>query len=92
MFGLALRTYQKKIQRLAESATEHGTTLWEAVLDFVTKAGTVSRRELLEAFSRESESDRDHVPRACDSAPHAQRSAVSGSRGVDEHVARRGVQ
>src|SRR6185436_9126563 len=47
MFGLALRTYQKKMQRYAESATEHEKTLWEAVLDFVTKTGSVSRRELL---------------------------------------------
>ena len=35
MFGLALRTYQKKVQRLAESATEVESTLWEAVLDFI---------------------------------------------------------
>jgi hypothetical protein len=55
MFGLALRTYQKKIQRLTESATQHEMTLWEALLDFVTKAGTVSRRELLDAFSRDAE-------------------------------------
>lgn len=55
MFGLALRTYQKKIQRLAESATEHEMTLWEAVLEYVTKRGSVSRRDLLEAFSRDTE-------------------------------------
>jgi hypothetical protein len=55
MFGLALRTYQKKIQRLTESVTESEMTLWEAVLDFVSKTGTVSRRELLDAFSRDTE-------------------------------------
>jgi hypothetical protein len=55
MFGLALRTYQKKIQRLTESATEHETTLWEAVLDHVVKAGSESRRDLLEAFAGDGE-------------------------------------
>src|SRR5215471_3120635 len=55
MFGLALRTYQKKIQRLAESATQHEMTLWEAVLDYVTKKGSASRRALLDAFSRDME-------------------------------------
>src|SRR6185295_12777523 len=35
MFGLALRTYQKKVQRPTESVTERERTLWEAVLDFV---------------------------------------------------------
>ena len=30
MFGLALRSYQQKVQRLSESATDSGRTLWEA--------------------------------------------------------------
>lgn len=37
MFGLALRSYQKKMQRLAESATVRDRTLWEAVLELVEK-------------------------------------------------------
>ena len=36
MFGLGLRTYQRKIQRLTESATAPGQTLWVAVLDYVS--------------------------------------------------------
>src|SRR5882672_162470 len=47
MFGMALRTYQKKLQRLTESVTHQERTLWEAVLDFVSEAGTSSRREVL---------------------------------------------
>lgn len=57
MFGLAIRTYQKKVQRLAESETDEGTTLWHAVLAFIgeTPGQTVSRRRLLERFSRDPE-------------------------------------
>ena len=33
MFGLAIRTYQKKVQRLTESASEPNRTLWQAVLE-----------------------------------------------------------
>src|SRR5690606_39482709 len=35
MFGMALRTYLRKIQRLNESSTDRGRSLWEAVLQFV---------------------------------------------------------
>lgn len=57
MFGLAIRTYQKKVQRLAESETDAGTTLWQAVLAFIgeTPGQTVSRRRLLDRFSRDPE-------------------------------------
>src|SRR5215208_5186345 len=40
MFGLALRTYQKKVRRLTESETERTETLWAAVLDFVAQGGS----------------------------------------------------
>ena len=53
MFGLAIRTYQKKVQRLTESATVRDRTLWEAVLDHLKAQGTTSRRELLEHFNRD---------------------------------------
>jgi hypothetical protein len=57
MFGLALRSYQKKIQRLSESATQREQTLWEVVLDYLRKHGGTSRRSLLAAFSRENPQD-----------------------------------
>ncbi|MBN2192701.1 MAG: hypothetical protein JW751_07770 [Polyangiaceae bacterium] len=50
MFGLGLRTYQRKIQRLTASATEGGQTLWVAVLKYVESHGPVSRAELLGHF------------------------------------------
>lgn len=49
MFGLAIRSYQKKVQRLTESVSVRDRTLWQAVLDHL-KSGSASRRELLERF------------------------------------------
>src|SRR6185295_8389263 len=43
MFGMALRTYQSKVQRLTESGTYGGRSLWEATLEFVQDKGTVLR-------------------------------------------------
>ncbi len=53
MFGLALRSYQQKVQRLSESATDRGASLWEAVYEFVQEGGAVSRARVLTRFSRD---------------------------------------
>ncbi len=53
MFGLAIRTYQKKVQRLTESASEPNATLWQAMLDHMTATESQTRRELLERFRRD---------------------------------------
>jgi hypothetical protein len=50
MFGMALRSYQKKMHRLTESATASQQTLWEAVLGLIeseqpTRARVVARFE-----------------------------------------------
>jgi hypothetical protein len=50
MFGLALRSYQLKIQRLAESATERENSLWQAVYDFVLSRPVITRAEVLLKF------------------------------------------
>ena len=53
MFGMALRTYQTKVQRLSESRTDRGRSLWEALLSFVqekAKDHTVSRAVILQRF------------------------------------------
>lgn len=55
MFGVALRTYQKKLRRLTESVTQRERTLWEALLDYITDAGSVSRRDLLRRFAGDGE-------------------------------------
>ncbi|HMA95021.1 MAG TPA: hypothetical protein VKP30_20155 [Polyangiaceae bacterium] len=50
MFGLALRGYQRRVQRLRESATERGTTLWRALLEHLQAHGPLTRRRLFERF------------------------------------------
>jgi hypothetical protein len=53
MFGMALRTYQTKLQRLAESRTDRGRSLWEALFSFVQQNGRenpVGRVALLQRF------------------------------------------
>ena len=56
MFGMALRSYQQKVQRLTESATDTGRTLWEAVFGFVSEREVASRAEVLLRFARDDES------------------------------------
>jgi hypothetical protein len=55
MFGLALRSYQRKVQRLEESGTTQNKTLWEAVLEFVEAEGSVTRPRVLERFKHDEE-------------------------------------
>jgi len=53
MFGMALRTYQTKVQRLSESRTDRGRSLWEALLAFVQEKGkerAVPRAAILQRF------------------------------------------
>jgi hypothetical protein len=47
MFGLALRSYQRKMQRLTESATETQRTLWQAVLEHLTTQGSCTRQAII---------------------------------------------
>ncbi len=53
MFGLAIRSYQKKVQRLTESVTAPDQTLWQAVLTYLGESESRTRRELLERFGRD---------------------------------------
>ncbi len=55
MFGLGLRTYRRKIQRLSESSTERGRSLWEVVLEYIKERGLVNRLEVLARFSSDDE-------------------------------------
>ena len=55
MFGLGLRTYRRKIQRLNESATDRGRSLWEAMLGYLRGRTSATRVELLERFSGDDE-------------------------------------
>jgi hypothetical protein len=54
MFGLALRSYQKKMNRLTESVSVRKRTLWEAVLEFVEHEQP-TRARILERFRHDGE-------------------------------------
>ena len=55
MFGMGLRTYQRKIQRITESSTERGRSLWTALLDFLSERESVTRSEVLLRFAGDDE-------------------------------------
>jgi len=56
MFGMALRTYQRRVQSLAESASVKERTLWEAVFEYISSAEEGrSREELLHRFRWDEE-------------------------------------
>src|SRR5215471_18235430 len=51
MFGMALRTYHRRVRELGESKTESGRSVWEAVLGFIRRNGPVSGQEVLLRFA-----------------------------------------
>jgi len=53
MFGMALRGYQRRVQRLRESQTEYGKTLWQAMAEFLHDKGQVTRLEILDRFAKD---------------------------------------
>jgi predicted transcriptional regulator len=55
MFGMALRSYRQKVQRLGESATTRGVTLWTAVQRFLAERGSATRSELFAHFQYDEE-------------------------------------
>lgn len=55
MFGMALRTYQRHTQRLAQSRTDRGRTLWEAVFSYLEANSVVTREELFRRFRHDDE-------------------------------------
>jgi hypothetical protein len=58
MFGMALRGYQRKVQRLTESSSTRGHTLWEAILNHIEQHKRSTRIELMRHFEADGE---DHV-------------------------------
>ena len=50
MFGMALRTYQRRVQAISESLSDRDRTLWEAVLDYIGVDEGRSREEVLHRF------------------------------------------
>jgi hypothetical protein len=56
MFGMALRSYRQKVQRLSESVTSRGATLWSAVQDYLSTCESATRHEVLARFASDEES------------------------------------
>ena len=55
MFGMALRAYLNKIQRLRESSTDRGKSLWEAVYGYLRSQDFVTRAALARRFASDDE-------------------------------------
>ena len=55
MFGMALRSYLRRIAGLTESSTDRGRTLWEAVLDYLSQGDVRSRAQILGRFARDDQ-------------------------------------
>jgi hypothetical protein len=55
MFGVSLRSYRRRMQRMKESSTVRGRTLWEAVLGYLKDNSLVSRQQVLDRFRNDEE-------------------------------------
>jgi hypothetical protein len=55
MFGMALRSYRRRVRQLGESSTERGRSLWEVVLDFLSHGELVTREQVLRRFLHDEE-------------------------------------
>lgn len=53
MFGLGLRTYQRRLQAAEQSKTDVGHTVWEAVLGYLQQQQPVSAARVLDRFLRD---------------------------------------
>jgi predicted transcriptional regulator len=53
MFGMALRTYHRRVQETRESRTDVGTTVWAAVLDHIAKHEPISAIDVHRRFVRD---------------------------------------
>jgi hypothetical protein len=55
MFGMALRSYRRRVRQLGESSTERGRSLWEVVLEFLSHGNLITREEVLKRFLHDEE-------------------------------------
>lgn len=51
MFGITLRTYQRRVRELEQSRTVEGSTVWEAVLSFLRENEPVSAARVHQRFA-----------------------------------------
>jgi hypothetical protein len=50
MFGMALRTYHRRVRELQDSKTDAGRTLWEVVLEFLKEQEPVGAQRIYQRF------------------------------------------
>jgi hypothetical protein len=55
MFGMGLRTYRRKVQRLRESSTLRGRSLWESIFGYIKDAGLSERSQIIARFKNDDE-------------------------------------
>jgi hypothetical protein len=55
MFGMALRSYRRRIRQVAESSTERGRSLWEVVFEFLSRGELVTREQVRQRFLHDEE-------------------------------------
>src|SRR5689334_21851276 len=79
MFGMALRAYQKKTQRLLESASASDRTLWQAVLELIEE-GETTRARIEQRFKK------DGQPEVAAVLKDLVRSGLVYSTGSGEHA------
>jgi hypothetical protein len=53
MFGMALSTYHRRVRAAAESQTEAGRSVWEAILEFVRANEPAAASLILKRFARD---------------------------------------
>jgi len=53
MFGMALRTYHRRVQETQQSQTDTDRTVWEGVLEFVRSSEPVSALDVQQRFLRD---------------------------------------
>ena len=55
MFGMALRTYHRRMQNLTQSLSIEGRTVWEAVVDYLGEHGETGQVDVLTRFRYDDE-------------------------------------
>ena len=55
MFGMALRSYQSKVRRLASRREDSHLSVWEAVFDYIREHEVISRADVLLRFAKEDD-------------------------------------
>jgi hypothetical protein len=53
MFGMALRTYHRKVRSCRQSQTEHGRSVWEVVLEFIGQQEPVVAADIHRRFAQD---------------------------------------